>query len=252
MTTQTSKTIGSAATERYAQQSREAMEQRWILDHLPLVRHIVNKITSQMSSRTDLDDLISAGTLGLVRAAKAYDPGREAEFKTYAYIRVRGAVIDELRTRSFVPPGVHKQLRNLREAYQRLISQQGGPPTDRELSAALGISVAKLYQLFEEARNQHFLSIHGLSDDRPGLAAFALPDPAPSPDAEVERKELLENLADAIRELPKRDRTVLLLYYERDLTMKETAEVLGVTESRVSQLHAGALFKLSMKLRTAP
>ena len=236
-------------SEAYARQSREVIEERWILDHLPLVRHVVYKITGPLSYNGDLDDLISAGTLGLVKAARAFDTTRDSGFKTYAYIRIRGAVLDELRSRSFVPSSVHSQLRSIRRAYEALSAETGSPPEDEALAARTGIAVEQLYRTLAEARKQNFLSIHGLDEDRPALGAFVPPDISPGPADEAERKEMLDKLARAIRELPRRDRLVVLLYYERDLTMKEAARVLGITESRVSQIHSSALFKLSMKLR---
>jgi len=241
--------LKARASEAYARQSREAREERWILDHLPLVRHVVNRVTASTGYRGELDDLISAGTLGLVKAAKAFDPGRDSTFKTYAYIRIRGSVLDELRARSFVPPSVHGQVRAIRRAYEALVAETGSPPGDEELADRAGVPLAQLYRTLEEARKQHVLSIHGLQEDHSALGPFLPPDDTPAPDAQAERHELLGRLAEAIRQLPKRDRLVLLLYYERDLTMKEAAQVLGITESRVSQIHASALFKLSMKLR---
>ena len=238
-------------SEAYARQSRESQEEKWILDHLPLVRHVVQKVVGHLSYRDDVEDLISAGTLGLVKAARAYDPARDAEFKTYAYVRIRGAVLDELRGRSFVPPAMHQQIRQLRQAYQALANGLGRTPADEELAEAMGLSTHQLYQILQEARKQNFLSIHGLDDDQPALDSRVPPARGDAPDAQVERKELFEQLARAIAELPERDRTLLLLYYERDLTMKEAAAVLDITESRVSQLHASALFKLSMKLKVA-
>ncbi len=240
--------LRAKVSRAYAAQSREAIEEKLILDHLPLVRHIVQRIASSARSGADREDLISAGTLGLVRAARAFDPGRDAVFKTYAYIRIRGAVIDELRGRSFIPSTVRSQLRRVQQIYQVFAAEYGRPPDDEELAGKSDLSVRELYRTLEEARRQHFLSIHGLSDDHPALGALIPIDSGPSPQDEASRKELLESLAGAIRELPKRDRIVLLLYYERDLTMKEAARVLGVTESRISQLHASAVFKLSMKL----
>lgn len=242
--------LRAKASEAYAQQTKESLAEELILEHLPLVRHIVHKVTAQLMRKADLEDLISAGTLGLVKAARAFDPTKDAEFKTYAYIRVRGAVIDELRTRSFVPSSVHGQVQRIRKGYRKCIARNGVPPTDDELAAAVGISTAQLYRSLEEARKQHFLSIHGLTDDEPTVGYLVPPDRSPSPAAQVERKELLERLTQAIKELPKRDRLVLMLYYERDLTMKEASQVLGITESRVSQVHASAIFKLAMKLRT--
>jgi len=256
MTTETSKTahpgtLRAKARQAYARHSRESLEEKWILENLPLVRHVVQKIVSQLSRKIDTEDLISAGTLGLVKAARAYNADRKAEFRTYAYIRIRGAVIDELRGRSFAPSNVLRQIRRMQETYQRFQNNQGRPPTDEQLAGELGISEAQLYRTLQEARRQNFLSIHGLMEDSPVLGSFIPPDKGPSPQEQAERKEMLERLAKALAELPERDRTVLLLYYERDLTMKEAAAVLNVTESRVSQLHASALFKLSMKLRTA-
>lgn len=235
-------------SEAYARQSRESLEERWVLDHLRLVRHVVSKVTGAAGFCGDVDDLISAGTLGLVKAAKAFDPARQLEFKTYAFIRIRGAVLDELRGRCFVPAGVRQRVRDIRRAYQDLASESGSPPDDEALAQRAGLSVETLLRTLEEARKQNFLSIHGLEDDDSSMEALVPPDAAPQPHAQAERNEQLANLAQAIRELPQRDRVMLILYYERDLTMKEVAQVLGITESRVSQVHASALFKLSMKL----
>jgi RNA polymerase sigma factor for flagellar operon FliA len=243
--------LRAKASKVYARQSRETLEQRWILDHLPLVRHVVSKVTGSLSYGGDVEDLISAGTLGLVKAARAFDSTRHSEFKTYAYIRIRGAILDELRGRSFVPPSVHGQLRSIRRTYEALAAENGSPPSDEDLAARAGMSLRELYRTLSEARKQSFMSIHGLDDDHPVLGSFLPPDGAEAPDTQAERRELLDSLTAAIRQLPRRDRLVLLLYYERDLTMKETARVLGITESRVSQIHASALFKLSMKLRNA-
>ena len=238
-------------SEAYARQSRESLEERWILDHLPLVRHVVNKIVAPLRYAGDIEDLISAGTLGLVKAARAFDPARHSEFKTYAYIRVRGAVIDELRGRSFVPASIYGKVRQVRRAYEALAAEKGAPPDDEQLAERAGMSLQQLYHVLEETRKQNFLSIHGMDEESSAAGKLVPADNSPSPPDQVERRELLDGLADAIRQLPKRDRLVLLLYYERDLTMKETAQVLGITESRVSQVHASALFKISMKLRKA-
>jgi RNA polymerase sigma factor for flagellar operon FliA len=238
------------AGEVYARHSRNAQEEKWILDNLPLVRHVVQKTVGQAGlGREQIEELCSAGTLGLVKAARAYDPARNAQFRTYAYIRIRGEVLDELRRESFVPSGVHGQIRRIQEVYHRLASEEGQPPDEPRLADELGISQAQLYRTLEEARRQNFLSIHGLSEEPSPLGAMLPTAPqSESPDAQAERREMFARLAKALKELPKRDRTVLLLYYERDLTMREAAAVLEVTESRFSQLHAGALFKLAMKL----
>lgn len=244
-----SRAMRARISEAYASCSREQLEEQWIVRNLPLVKHIVNKIAASAASREDVEDLISAGTLGLVKAAKAYDPTRDADFRTYAYIRVRGSVIDELRGRSFVPSTAYAQIKALQQGYGRLMERLGRPPGDDELAAELGISQAQYYRTLEEARRQNFLSIHGLADSEGATSSYIPADTQEGPEALAERREMTERLALAITELPDRERTIILLYYERDLTMKEAAEVLGVTESRVSQLHAAALFKLSMRLK---
>ncbi|MBM4019093.1 MAG: FliA/WhiG family RNA polymerase sigma factor [Planctomycetes bacterium] len=243
------KALRAKASKAYEAQSREPREQEWILAHLPLVRHVVQRITANLSRPVDAEELIAAGTLGLVRAARAFDPGKHAEFQTYAYIRIRGAILDELRGRSFAPPAVHRDIRRIRQAYQALLAETGSAPEDEALAARAGLPLEKLYQTLQDARRQHFLSIHGLTDEEPALEALLPADDSAAPEPEVERRELLQRLAGAIQDLAPRDRQMLLLYYERDLTMKEVAEVLGVTESRVSQMHAAALFRLSMKLK---
>jgi RNA polymerase sigma factor for flagellar operon FliA len=249
--TAVSQAARARANQAYTAQSRQSQEEAWILGHLPLVRHIVAKIASHAASKADFEDLVSAGTLGLVKAARSFDPHRDAEFKTYAYIRVRGAVLDELRKKSFVPTGQIHQIRNVQRIYQQYVAEHGNTPTDEDLAERADLSVEQLYKVLEEARKQNFLSIHGLAGDEDDERTHSLvpPDAAPSPDDQVVRKEMLERMSQAIQSLGERDRIVLILYYERDLTMKEAAQVLGVTESRVSQLHAAALFKLSMKLR---
>jgi len=243
--------LRAKAAEVYTTQSREAREQEWIVAHLPLVRHIVQKIVGHTGRSADLEDLISAGTLGLVKAARAFDAAKHAEFSTYAYIRIRGAVIDELRGRSFTTPDANRYIRLVRKAYQAFQAAHGRPPADDELAAQAGIPIEKLYRTFEDSRRRHFLSFNGLSDDQPSLGAMLPADESTSPEPMAEQNELVGRMANAIQELSERDRTIVLLYYDKDLTMKEIAETLGITESRVSQVHAAALFRLGMKLRSA-
>ncbi len=242
--------LRTRAREAYEAQARETRENEWILEYLPLVRHVVQKVAAHLGRRFDREDLISAGTLGLVRAARAYDPTRHAEFKTYAYIRIRGAVIDELRSLSHRTVSVHRQIGRIQEAYDALMSAEGRAPSDEAVAERAGLTIDAYYHTVEEARRQHFLSIHGLSDDAPTLENLIPADACDGPDREAERREMVARLTRAIQELPERDRRVVLLYYEQDLNMKEIAAVLEVTESRVSQMHASALWKLSLKLRS--
>lgn len=237
--------LQAQATQAYSRQSRGADQDRRIVDHLPMVKHIVHKVASQLSHVQDLEDLISAGTVGLVKAAQAFDPCRDTEFKTYAYIRIRGAVLDELRSRSPVSPKVIKQMTLLRRAHNRLMSRLGHVPDDQQLADEAGISREQLHRTLAEGRRQHFLSIHGMSDEESPLSALSPVDKGPSPVESAERAELKKALAQGLMQLPQRDRQVMILYYRDELTMKEIAQVLKVTEARVSQIHAAAIFRLS-------
>jgi RNA polymerase sigma factor for flagellar operon FliA len=237
------------ALRAYGAQVRQVQTEQQILQYLPLVHRIVSQVVSYLHPPLSREDLVSAGTIGLVKAAHDYDPSKDAEFKTYAYIRIRGAVIDELRQWSFAPPSLSKQFEQVQEVSARLLEEKGHPPSDEELAEEVQMPLEKLYHLLETARARHFLSIHGLDDETLALGD-CLADPGePGPSQRLEREELVEQLAKAIQELPKKQRRIIVLYYHKELTMKQIAEVLGITESRVSQLHAAALFSLSVSLR---
>lgn len=237
------------ALRAYGSQVKASQEEQLILQYLPLVHRIVSQVISYLRPPLGRDDLVSAGTIGLVKAARDYDPSKDTEFKTYAYIRVRGAVIDELRQWSFTPPSLVRQFEQAQEVSAHLLEETGNPPTDEELAERLEIPLDKLYQMFESVRARHFLSIHGLDDEVPALGDCLASKGAEEPFWRIEKEELIEHLALAIQNLPKKQRRIIVLYYHKELTMKQIAEVLEITESRVSQLHAAALFTLSAALR---
>ena len=196
------------------------------------------------------EDLVSAGTLGLIKAAHDYDSTKNADFKTYAYIRVKGAVIDEMRKWSFAPSSLGKQLAQVRRLCQEMTeANKGVTPSDEQLAGAMDITVTKLYQIYENARKRHFLSIHGFANQDPAFGESLIPSTSESPESRLERTELIEQLAEAIKSLPDREKELIVLYYQQELTMKEIAMVMEVTESRISQMHSAALFKLSVKLK---
>jgi RNA polymerase sigma factor for flagellar operon FliA len=237
------------AYKTYAAEQKKMNEERLILDFLPLVHKIVQNIAGFVNnSGLSYDDLVSAGTMGLVKAARDFDSSHDATFKTYAYIRIRGAVIDELRSWTFTPTNVAKNIEQVDVVIRQSIEQTGSAPSDEELAARLDLPIDKLYRLFEQARSQHFLSIHSLTDSGPALSD-CLAGSSEDPSSHIEKTELVELLTAAIQALPKSQRHVIVLYYQRDMTMKEIAAVLDVTESRVSQLHSGALVRLSAHLR---
>lgn len=233
----------------YGSQVKETQEEQLILQYLPLVHRIVSQVMTYLRPPLGREDLVSAGTIGLVKAARDFDASKDVEFKTYAYIRVRGAVIDEMRQWSFTPPALVRQFEQAQDLSARMLEESGNQPTDEELAERMEIPLDKLYQMFETVRARHFLSIHGLDDEAPALGDCLAAEDIEEPSSRIEREELIEHLALAIQDLPKKQRRIVVLYYHKELTMKQIAEVLEITESRVSQLHAAALFSLSSALR---
>jgi len=219
-----------------------------ILRLLPMVRRIARRAVSYLKPPLSFEDLVSAGTVGLLKAARDFDASHQAEFKTYAYIRIKGAVLDELRRASLLPSGVHRQIRAAVELSRKIAEQTGTPPTDQELAEKLGITIEEVYELFESARARHFVSIDALDTEQPALGDLLTMAQNEAPDHLLERAELIEELSRAMQELDERRLQIVVLYYQEHLTMKQIAEVLEITESRVSQLHASALFCLSARL----
>jgi len=231
------------------QAGRDGVADEQITEFLPMVNKIARQVVTYLKPPLSFEDMVSAGTVGLVRAARDFDPSHQAEFKTYAYIRIRGAILDELRCWSFVPANLNKRIREAQQLSRKITEETGTTPTDPELAERLGVTVEELYETFENARAQHFMSLDESTDETPALGTLLAAPQAASPDERIRREELLARLAQAIQQLFEKQRQVVLLYYQQQLTMKEIAEIMGLTESRVSQLHASALFSLSIKLR---
>ncbi len=243
------KRLKTVALRAYSGQKKQSVDDQQITSFLPMVHKIVQQVVTYLRPPLSFEDLVSAGTIGLVKAARDYDPFRQAEFKTYAYIRIRGAVLDELRGWSFVPASLNKRIQNALELSRKITEQTGTAPTDEELAQKLGITIDKLYQTFGNARAQHFVSIDGFADSTPILGDILAAANTTTPDEQIEQTELIDNLTQAIQQLPERKRQLVLLYYQQHLTMKQIADLFKITEPRVSQLHASALFNLSVKLR---
>jgi len=245
------KHLNSVALRAYTVQKKSVrgeIENEQITELLPMVHKIASKVVTYLKPPLSFEDMISAGTVGLVRAARDFDPSYQAEFKTYAYIRIKGAILDEMRGWSFIPASLRKRIRTAGQLSRKITEQTGIAPNETELAERLGITVKELYETFENARAQHFISLDGFGEDAP-LTNYLTPANPVSPEEKVERQELINKLAEAIQQLSERHRQVVLLYYQQQLTMKQVAEILEITESRVSQLHASALFNLSVKLR---
>jgi RNA polymerase sigma factor for flagellar operon FliA len=246
------KHLNNVALRAYSVQKKSVRGQirdEQIAELLPMVHRIAGRVVTYLKPPLTFEDMVSAGTVGLVRAARDFDPSHQAEFKTYAYIRIKGAILDELRGWSFMPENLRKRIHTARQLSRKITEQTGTAPTDNELAGKLGITVEELCETFENARAQNFISLDGFGEDSPVLSNLLTSSHPVAPEDKIEREELIEKLTEAIRQLSERNRQVILLYYHQQLTMKQIAEILEITESRVSQLHASALFNLSVKLR---
>lgn len=243
--------LSSVALRAYAGQrkSESSIDNDQIAAFLPMVYKIAKQVVTYLKPPLSFEDMVSAGTVGLVRAARDFNPSHQAEFKTYAYIRIRGAILDELRSWSFMPANLTKRIRDAHELSQKITEETGVVPTETELAEKLGMTVEDINETMENARAQNFMSLDNSGEDAPMLGTILAAARTSSPDERIEKEELIEKLAEAIQQLPQKQRQVVLFYYEQQLTMKQIAEVFEITESRVSQLHAGALFNLSVKLR---
>lgn len=240
--------LRAAAARAYNGHKSRGIGDEEIVQLLPMVRKIARRAVSYIKPPLSFEDLVSAGTVGLLKAARDFDSAHQVEFKTYAYIRIKGAVLDELRRASLLPSGVSRQIKTARELCRQITEQTGSAPSDDELAEKMGISVEDVSGLFESARAQHFVSIDTIDQEQPALGSLLACADTPAPDSQLERGELIEHLAGAMRELDERRLQIIILYYQQHLTMKQIAEVLEITESRVSQLHASALFSLSTRL----
>ena len=240
--------LKTAALRAYNGHRPNPVGDKEILRLLPMVHQIARRAVSYLKPPLSFEDLVSAGTVGLLKAARDFDASHQAEFKTYAYIRIKGAILDELRRASLLPSGVHRQIRTALELSRKIAEQTGTPPTDQQLAEKLGVTVEEVYELFENARARHFVSLDTLDAEQPALGDLLTMAQSEAPDRLLEKAELVEELARAMRELDERRLQIIVLYYHEHLTMKQIAEVLEITESRVSQLHASALFCLSARL----
>jgi len=240
--------LKAVARRTYNGHKHNRISDEEILPLLPMVRKIARRAVSYLKPPLSFEDLVSAGTVGLLKAARDFDASHQAEFKTYAYIRIKGAVLDELRRASLLPSGLNRQIRSAQELSRQIAEQTGRPPTDEELARKLGISVKEIYELFESARASRFVSLDAINEEQPALGDLLPAAQTDEPDSLIEKAELIEDLANAIQELDERRQQIIVLYYNEHLTMKQIAEVLEITESRVSQLHASALFNLSARL----
>jgi RNA polymerase sigma factor for flagellar operon FliA len=214
-----------------------------ITTHVSLVKRIAHHLSARLPDSVDIDDLIQAGMIGLLEASGNFDDSRGASFETYAGIRIRGSMLDEVRKQDWTPRSVYRKQREVSDMIRSIESKTGRPAETKEVADGLGISLEEYHEILRDAAGCRLFSLNAAQDD--STYGYAEPKSSTaSPDQELSQEQRSAAIASAIENLPERERLVLSLYYERELNLKEIGEVLGVSESRVCQIHSQAALRL--------
>jgi len=226
-------------------------EERVLLEHLPIVRFLARRIHERLPQHVDIEDLVSAGVVGLMDAFQKFDPAKKVQFRSYAQFRIRGAILDSLRTLDWSPRELRRKGRAIEEAIRVLTARMGHAPGEAEIAAELGIELEEYQQLLGDLKGLEIGTLHIERNEDSGEEELAYVPGRPEEDPLFRclRGELEDRLAEAIQGLPERERLVMTLYYYEEMTMREIGLALGVVESRVSQVHASAVTHLRSSLR---
>jgi RNA polymerase sigma factor FliA len=238
----------------YRRTKDQGLRDRLILTYAPLVKYVAGRIGSGLPAHVEEGDLVSYGLLGLIGAIERFDPERDIKFETYAMARIKGAIIDELRALDWVPRSVRSRAREIERAIADLEARLGRAPSDEEIAKKVGITVEELEESLTQisrssiAALDELWSVSSEGGDQVSLLDTIEDTEGPDPQLELAQTELREALGESIARLPEREKLVITLYYYEELTLREIGEVLGVTESRVSQLHTKAILRLKAHL----
>ncbi len=220
-------------------------KEQLVSQYAPLVKRIAYHLMARLPASVQVEDLIQNGMLGLLDAMSRFEEGMGAQFETYAVQRIRGAMLDGLRENDWMPRGVRREMRRIETAIQQLEHQHGRAPTEKELADCLGMPLEEYQKLLNDARGHQLIYLEDLTGgDDENYLDRNLAGTEPDPLAVLEDADVRKALVKAIDKLPDREKTMMALYYEEDLNLREIGEVLGVTESRVCQLHSQAIARL--------
>lgn len=214
-----------------------------ITQHVDLVKRIAQHLIARLPSSVDIDDLMQSGMVGLLEAASNFDPSRGASFETYAGIRIRGSMLDDIRKHDWTPRSVHHKYRQVAEAINSIEAKTGRAAKSQEIAAKLDISVDEYHRILADSASSRLFSLEETLDE-PSLHRAPPKSESATPEQELYKSQFRSKLAAEIERLPDRERLVLSLYYERELNLKEIGQVLDVTESRVCQIHGQAMLRL--------
>lgn len=243
------------AWRRYKQDGDMAARDQLIIAYSPLVKYVAGRLGSGLPAHLDEGDLVSYGLLGLIGAIERFEPERNIKFETYAVSRIRGSIIDELRALDWVPRSVRSWARKVEATIARLENELMRAPADEEIAEALEIDVDEFQNILSQISNSsivaldEFWNVQGAGQDNVNLIDTIEDKDSPDPSRAYRIQAIKETLAAAIQRLPERERIVVGLYYYEGLTLKEIGEILGVTESRVSQLHTKAILRLRGRIK---
>ncbi len=214
-----------------------------VMQNVELVKRIAQHLAARLPSSVDIDDLLQSGMVGLLEAASNFDPSRGASFETYAGIRIRGAMLDDIRKHDWTPRSVHHKYRQVTDAINAIEGETGRAATTEEIAGRLGITVDEYHKILTDSASARLFSLEETLEE----PAFAHRPPSSNtalPEQDLYQSQFRSNLSAAIEQLPERERLVLSLYYERELNLKEIGKVLDVSESRVCQIHGQAVMRL--------
>ncbi len=226
----------------------QIQQQDFATKYASLVKRIAHHLLARLPSSVQLEDLLQAGMLGLLEARNNFDASKGASFETFAGIRIRGSMIDEIRRGDWVPRSVHKNARAIAQAIQQIEQATGRDARDTEVAEKLSINVEEYRQILMEVNSGHMMDFEaiGVSEDdfSDGLSTSAL-----TPLERIQKEDFRNCLAEAIASLPEREKLVLALYYDEELNFKEIGEIMGVSESRISQINSQAMLRLQSRLK---
>jgi RNA polymerase sigma factor for flagellar operon FliA len=219
-----------------------------ILQHYPMVRRVAYRMVSRYPSCIEADDLVTIGTLGLIDAVDKFEESRSVSFSAYARIRVQGAILDELRKTDWVPRSVRNRFSRIQETKQNLREKLGRDPKEEEVAQALGVGVERLREMIQGATVRTLVSMEEGSEDEESVGS-TLPSADPTPLEAATKEHLREMVRARVTDLPERERQIVDMYYFQELTFREIGQILGITESRVSQLHSRMKARMSSELQ---
>lgn len=225
-----------------------------IIKYTPLIKYLAGKLAIRLPSHISMDDLISSGTIGLIDAINKFDPTKNIRFKTYAEFRIRGAMLDELRSLDWVPRSVRRKIADIEKAYHSLQNELARQAEDEEVANRLGLSLEDFYRLIDTVRGVSLTDTRVVrrkttEDSEDDIFELVAEEGKTDPFSSMSLAQMRDMIASVIDMLPEKERLVISLYYYEDLTMREVGEIMGYTESRISQMHSDATLRLNVALK---